>query len=70
MPVCLSAFGGAAYHCQQAAEKAIKGLLIIAAMTFRRTHDLHELGTIAAACYPAASAVFMRLGPWTTWSVA
>jgi HEPN domain-containing protein len=64
------ALGGAAYHCQQAAEKAIKGLLIVAAKSFRRTHDLEELGTLAAVCYPHASSLLAQLGPLTTWGVA
>lgn len=34
----------AAYHCQQAAEKALKAYLFWHDRTFRKTHDLEELG--------------------------
>ena len=33
----------AAYHCQQAAEKLIKGLLVLARTPFRKTHDMEVL---------------------------
>ena len=33
----------AAFHCQQAAEKLMKGFLVLAAQPFRRTHDMAEL---------------------------
>ena len=34
----------AAFHCQQAAEKALKALLVWNGMTFGKTHDIRELG--------------------------
>ena len=37
-------FGEAAFHCQQAAEKAMKALLTWHDRPFRRTHNLEELG--------------------------
>lgn len=33
----------AAYHCQQAAEKAVKGFLVFRDVRVRKTHDLEEL---------------------------
>jgi HEPN domain-containing protein len=36
--------GDAAFHCQQAAEKALKALLAWHDVPFRKTHDLAELG--------------------------
>ena len=36
--------GDAAFHCQQAAEKALKGFLTWHDAPFRRTHDLAEIG--------------------------
>ncbi|MGH2532116.1 MAG: HEPN domain-containing protein [Thermomicrobiales bacterium] len=36
--------GDAAFHCQQAVEKALKGLLSWHDLPFRRTQDLAELG--------------------------
>jgi HEPN domain-containing protein len=36
--------GGAVFHCQQAAEKALKAFLVWHDVPFRKTHDLRELG--------------------------
>jgi HEPN domain-containing protein len=36
--------GDAAFHCQQAAEKVLKGFLTWHDVPFRRTHDLAEIG--------------------------
>jgi HEPN domain-containing protein len=44
--------GSAAYHCQQAAEKVVKGLLVIAGAAFTRTHDMDELVDVALVHYP------------------
>lgn len=41
------------YHCQQAAEKAIKGFLTWHAVRFGRTHDLDMLGSLARPLAPA-----------------
>lgn len=41
----------AAYHCQQAAEKALKGYLTSQGIIFPKTHELEEL---LALCLPAA----------------
>jgi HEPN domain-containing protein len=35
---------GALFHCQQAAEKALKAFLIWHDVRFRRVHDLEEIG--------------------------
>lgn len=35
--------GDAAFHCQQAAEKALKAVLALHDQPFRKTHDLGEL---------------------------
>lgn len=40
------------YHCQQAAEKAIKGLLTWHGVRFGRTHDLDVLGSLALPVAP------------------
>ncbi len=37
----------AIYHCQQAAEKAIKGLLVYRELPFQKTHDLERLLELA-----------------------
>jgi HEPN domain-containing protein len=36
--------GDAAFHCQQAAEKALKAFLTWRDVPFRKTHDLAEIG--------------------------
>jgi len=64
------ALGGAAYHLQQAAEKAIKGLLILSATPFRRVHDLEELGALAAQAFPTSEALFERAAVMTVWNTA
>lgn len=37
-------FDEAVFHCQQAAEKALKGFLTLNGCTFRKTHSLVEIG--------------------------
>jgi HEPN domain-containing protein len=71
---CLDAepalLGVAAYHCQQAAEKLIKGLLVLAAIPFRKTHDLDELSEAAVATYPDLEAVLGHVRVRTYWGFA
>jgi HEPN domain-containing protein len=50
----------ALFHCQQAAEKAMKGFLTAYDRVFRKTHDLDELGQ---ACEAIDSALATVLGP-------
>lgn len=38
----------AVFHCQQAAEKAIKGFLTLHARPFRKTHSIEEIGECVA----------------------
>ncbi len=45
--------GDAAFHCQQACEKSLKGVLALRDRPFRKTHDLGELGRAVAAAEPA-----------------
>ena len=59
--------GVAAYHCQQAAEKLVKGLLVAAAVPFRRTHELDELVTAAVPKYPQLSELLDPLRPLSFW---
>ncbi len=46
------------FHSQQAAEKAIKAFLSYHQITFRRTHDLAELGEQAAVVDLSSSRSF------------
>jgi HEPN domain len=71
---CLDArppvLGVAAYHCQQAAEKLIKGLLVLAATPFRKTHDLDELSAAAAPIYPDLESLLGYVRVRTYWGFA
>jgi HEPN domain-containing protein len=42
----------AAFHAQQALEKALKALLVAAAQDVRRSHDIDMLATLARAYWP------------------
>lgn len=60
--------GNAAYHCQQAAEKTMKGLLVAAGVSFRKIHDLDELANVAAPLYPTLAADLDQCRPFTSWA--
>jgi HEPN domain-containing protein len=60
----------AAYHCQQAAEKVLKSLLVGAGIFFRHTHDLDALGKLVAARHPALVRLVEPLAGWSRWAVA
>jgi HEPN domain-containing protein len=60
----------AAYHCQQAAEKILKSMLVAAARPFRKVHDLEELGHAAAQSWPDLAAEIDQVRPLTYWSFA
>lgn len=60
-------FPTAAFHAQQAMEKAIKAILCIHRLEYRRTHDLLELAARAAsagATPPVANDLLQRLTPY------
>jgi HEPN domain-containing protein len=61
--------GASAYHAQQAGEKLIKALLVLAGEQFRSSHDLDDLASRLAPVYPQfarqAEAV-RRLSVWGT----
>ena len=61
----------AAFHCQQAVEKIIKGLLVAASVTPLKIHDIEALAGKAAPLYPALKErmlTFVRLTEWLTAS--
>lgn len=62
--------GPGAYHCQQAAEKLIKGLLIAAARPVPKIHDLKDLANRAAPHYPDLADAMMGVRDLTVWGVA
>jgi HEPN domain-containing protein len=72
--LCLGAYepktGSCAYHCQQAVEKLLKGLLVLADTPFPKTHDLRRLGTMAALRYPDRADLLASTFAMTTWGYA
>lgn len=60
--------GNAAYHCQQSAEKLMKGLLVASGIGFRKVHDLDELASIAVPLFPALTTDLDRCRPFTSWA--
>ena len=71
---CLSldppARGVAAYHCQQAAEKLVKGLPVVASTPFRKTHDMDELTDLANLNYPECRDLLDAVRALTVWGFA
>jgi HEPN domain-containing protein len=61
--------GVAAYHCQQAIEKLLKGFLVRSNKDFGKTHDLNELGQSVLAMYPFAGRFVTPARDWTAWNV-
>jgi len=61
------AVGAAAYHCQHATEKPMKGLLVAGGRSFRKTHDLDELADEAGAAFPALRPKLDVCRPFTRW---
>src|SRR5438093_9173937 len=60
----------AAFHCQQAIEKLLKGFLVLAATRFRKTHSLAQLGAAAAAKFPEIAGTVAAIDEWTMWVAA
>ena len=72
--LCLDAteplLGIAAYHCQQAAEKVLKGMLVMADVPFTKTHDLVLLGNLAASYHADLRLTLSDIGRMTVWGYA
>ena len=58
----------ALFHCQQAAEKALKGFLTAHDRPFRKTHDLDELGRACEEIDPTLSAVLAEARDLTVFA--
>lgn len=59
----------AIYHCQQTAEKTIKGWLVYHDISFEKTHDLRLLITMASEVEPKFTAWFdvaEQISPYAT----
>ena len=57
------------FHSQQAAEKAAKAFLAFHDATFRKTHDLNELGGQCAALNLSLSPLFQEASNLTDYAV-
>ena len=53
------------FHCQQAAEKALKGFLTFHQRPFGKTHDLRELGKTCLIVEPTLAPLIERAVPLT-----
>jgi HEPN domain-containing protein len=58
----------AVFHCQQAAEKAIKGFLTLHARPFRKTHSIEDVGALAIAIDPSLRSAIDRAAPLTEYA--
>jgi HEPN domain-containing protein len=56
------------FHCQQAAEKAIKGFLTWHQREFAKTHDLRLLGRICCEIDPDLGELMERVMPLTSYA--
>lgn len=61
--------GQACYHSQQAGEKALKAVLIIAGVPVPRTHDLTELGKLVPVGWRSAGLPRIDLSTLTRWAI-
>ena len=60
--------GDAAFHCQQAVEKALKAFLTWHDRPFRKTHDLVELGSECVAIDPVLEPHLRQAAPLTEYA--
>ncbi|MGH7028927.1 MAG: HEPN domain-containing protein, partial [Stellaceae bacterium] len=58
----------AAFHCQQAVEKLLKGFLVLARKRSRKTHSLCELGAMAEASFPDIAEHVAAAKNWSKWA--
>jgi HEPN domain-containing protein len=59
--------GSGAYRCQQAAEKPMKGLLVLGNCPFPKTHDLRALGVAFRTSQLELADSIATMSPWTSW---
>jgi HEPN domain-containing protein len=60
--------GDAAFHCQQAAEKAVKGLLVARGIPFPKTHDIRALADLVETEDPDLDALLDRAAELTEYA--
>jgi HEPN domain-containing protein len=58
----------ALYHCQQAAEKALKGFLVWHGQVIRKTHDLERIGREVTTIDPSLAPVVADAVPLSTFA--
>jgi HEPN domain-containing protein len=68
IPAGPSLAGVVAFHCQQAAEKLLKGFLTLAGKRVGKTHSLTWLGTMAAASFPELADLVAAANAWSKWA--
>jgi HEPN domain-containing protein len=56
------------FHCQQAAEKALKGFLTWHDVAFRKTHSLEEIGQQCVNIDPTLRELLDRVVPLTEYA--
>jgi HEPN domain-containing protein len=59
----------AAWLCQQAAEKVLKGFHVKANVRVRKTHDLAALADVVIANFPDVASLAVQTEVWTDWNV-
>jgi HEPN domain-containing protein len=68
---CLAAdpplYDSAAFHCQQAVEKLLKGFLTLAGKRGGKSHSLEQLGSHAQASFPEIADLVAAAGGWPDW---
>lgn len=60
--------GDAAFHCQQAVQKALKALLARHGRPFRKTHDIGELAVACLEHEPALESILRQSAPFTEYA--
>ena len=58
----------APFHCQQALEKLLKGILTLAGKRGAKTHELDRLGTAAARRIPEIEELVAAAKNWSDWA--
>ena len=58
----------AAFHCQQAVEKALKALLTLREQPFRKTHDIGELAMACLVHEPSLEGLLREAAPLTEYA--
>ena len=58
----------AAFHCQQAAEKAMKGLFVHDGVASGKTHDLRALGDRLVTLHPELESLVDDVSPFTEYA--